>query len=156
MYDIIVGYMLGLVPIVLPLIALRVTFDWFSTLVFGKGFQMDKLYIGEIPSSYCYAIFNNGYIDLYQVGELHANNTYHYYRVYLYDNVFLYTQGENVRGQYTQTQYLQEIPVSNDVVYRRDFPMIILTCFIYLIIGLWVFNFMTSMVKKGGLLNGLL
>lgn len=117
---------------------------------------MDKLYTGEIPDSYCYAIFNNGYIDLYNTDRLQPNNTYQYYRVYLYDNTFLYTMGENVRGQYTQVQYLQEIPVTSDVVYRRDFPMIILTCFIYLIIGLWVFNFMTSIIKKGGLFNGLL
>lgn len=117
---------------------------------------MDPFYISEIPLTYKYAIFNNGYIDLYEVGELHANNTYHYYRVYLYDNTFIYTQGENVRGAYSNVQYLQEIPVTNNVVYRRDFPMIILTCFIYLVIGIWLLNFMTSFVKKGGLLSGLL
>ena len=117
---------------------------------------MDKLFIGEIPNSYKYAIFNNYYIDLYEVGALEANHTYHFYRIYLYDNVFLYTQGENSRGNYQTTQYLQEIPVTNNITYRRDFPNIILMLFIYLIIALWVFNFMTSIVKKGGLFNGLL
>lgn len=38
MYDILVNYMFSLVPIILPLIALRIAFDWFSSLVFGKGF----------------------------------------------------------------------------------------------------------------------
>lgn len=117
---------------------------------------MDKLYIGEIPSSYKYAIFNQYYIDLYESGELLANHTYHFYRIFLYDNVFLYTQGENVRSNYVTTQYLQEIPVSNELTYRRDFPSIILCWFIFIIVGLWVFNFMTNIVKKGGLLNGLL
>ena len=117
---------------------------------------MDKLYIGEIPTSYKYAIFNNYYIDLYDTGELLANHTYHYYRLFLYDNVYLYSQGENSRGNYTTTQYLQEIPVTQDIVYRRDFPSIILMWFIYIIVALWVFNFMTNIVKKGGLLNGLL
>lgn len=38
MYDIIVNYMNSLVPLLLPLIALRITFDWFADLVFGKRF----------------------------------------------------------------------------------------------------------------------
>lgn len=38
MFDLVVNYLDSLVPLLLPLISLRVTFDWFRSLVFDKGF----------------------------------------------------------------------------------------------------------------------
>lgn len=117
---------------------------------------MDKIYIGDIPDNYQYAQFGSNYIDLYNTSELHANNTYDYYRVYLYDNQFLYTTGFNQRGSYSTTAYLQQVPVTNDIRYRRDFNNILVMVFIYLIIGLWLLNLMTSSFRKGGIFHGLL
>lgn len=117
---------------------------------------MDKFFIGDIDSSYCYAQFGQYYIDLYNTNELTPNNSYDYYRVYLYDNQFMYSTGVNTRNNYSSVVYLDNIDVTNDIRYRRDFPSIILMWFIYIIIALWVFNFMTNIIKKGGLLNGLL
>ena len=51
---------------------------------------MDVLYTGDIPSEYHYAIFNNGYIDLYNSPVLH-NDTYTRYRVYTNVNGFYYS-----------------------------------------------------------------
>lgn len=42
---------------------------------------MDTLYIGDIPQEYHFALFNNGYIDLYNTSQLN-NGTYNFYRVY--------------------------------------------------------------------------
>lgn len=117
---------------------------------------MDKIYIGEINSNYKYAQFGSNYIDLYNTSVLRANNTYEYYRVYFYDNTFVYTSGTNQRGSYSNDVYLQEVPVTNDLRYRRDFPMVILTIFIYLIIAIWLLNLITSGFRKGGVLHGLL
>lgn len=38
MYDVLVGYCLSLVPIVLPVVSLRIVLDWFAELVFGKRY----------------------------------------------------------------------------------------------------------------------
>lgn len=38
MYDIIVSYLMSLVPLVLPIICLRIVLDWFADLVFGKRY----------------------------------------------------------------------------------------------------------------------
>lgn len=117
---------------------------------------MDKIYIGDIDTSYKYANFGSNYIDFYNSSQLVANHDYNYYRVYFYDNTFLYTTGVNSRGSYVATQYLQEVPVTNDFRYRRDFPSIMLLFFIYVIIGLWLLNLITSGFRKGGVLHGLL
>lgn len=117
---------------------------------------MDKVFIGDISNNYKYAQFGSNYIDLYNTDILYANNTYNYYRVYFYDNTFLYTTGVNQRGNYSATQYLQEIPVTNDIRYRRDFPDIMLMVLVYLVIGIWLLNLITSGFKKGGVLHGLL
>ena len=52
---------------------------------------MDTLYIGDIPSEYHYALFNNGYIDLYNTPNL-SNGTYDFYRIYTNVNGFYYRQ----------------------------------------------------------------
>lgn len=37
---------------------------------------MDTLYIGDIPQEYHYALFNNGYIDLYNTDTLFNRSIY--------------------------------------------------------------------------------
>ena len=117
---------------------------------------MDKLFIGDISTEYKYAQYGSYYIDLYNTDRLRANNTYTYKRVYLYDNYFTYDTLTRTIGQYSNDTYLHEIPVSQELYYRRDFPEIIIMWFIYIIVALWLFNLMTSGFRKGGLLHGLL
>lgn len=117
---------------------------------------MDKLFIGDISTDYKYAQYGSYYIDLYNTNRLRANQTYNYKRVYLYDNYFVYDDLSRTIGQYSQDTILPEIPVSQELYYRRDFPHIITMWFIYMIVALWFFNLMTSAFKKGGLLHGLL
>lgn len=38
MYDVLVSYLLSLVPLVLPIISLRIVLDWFADLVFGRRY----------------------------------------------------------------------------------------------------------------------
>ena len=42
---------------------------------------MDTLYIGDIPKEYCYAVFSNDYVTLYNKPVLH-NETVDFYRIY--------------------------------------------------------------------------
>lgn len=117
---------------------------------------MDKVFIGDINSDFKYAQFGSNYIDLYNTSVLRANNTYEFYRVYFYDNTFVYQNSYNQRSSYSSDVYLQEIPVTNDLRYRRDFPNVMLIIFIYLVIAIWLLNLITSGFRKGGILHGLL
>lgn len=115
---------------------------------------MDTLYTGDIPKEYHYALFNNGYIDLYNTDTLH-NNTYTFYRVYTNSGGFYYRVYEQSYSQYNTT-YTQNINVSDKIVYRQDFDKIVILVFIFAIFGVWLFNLLTSSIRKGGLLGGLL
>lgn len=114
---------------------------------------MDTLYIGDIPSEYHYAIFNNGYIDLYNTNILH-NNVYHSYRIYTNVNGFYYEPREVSVSQYTTT-YTRDVNVSDKPVYRTDFPSILFITCVFTVFGVWLLNLITSLIRKGGVLGGL-
>lgn len=114
---------------------------------------MDTLYIGNIPSEYHFAIFNNGYIDLYNTNVLH-NNTYTRYRVFTNCDGFYYSVDSVNVGQYTTT-YTTDISVSDNAVYRQDFDSIVVVTFIFALFGVWLLNLITSLIRKGGILGGL-
>lgn len=115
---------------------------------------MDTLYIGDIPNTYHYAIFNNGFIDLYNTPQLH-NNTYTRYRIYTNVNGFYYSMDSIQVGSYT-TNYATDIKVTDNICYRQDFNAIVVTTFIIALFGIWLCNLFTSMIRKGGVLGGLL
>lgn len=115
---------------------------------------MDTLYTGNIPSEYHYAIFNNGYIDLYNTDVL-RNNTYTRYRIYTNCDGFYYSTDTVNFGNYTTT-YATDINVSDNFVYRQDFDSIVVVTFIIALFGVWLFNLITSLIRKGGVLGGLL
>ena len=116
---------------------------------------MDIFYTGDIPAQYHYALFNNGYVDLYDTDVLH-NNNYTFYRVYT--NVgggFYYRQMTTSVGQYTTT-YTQNIQTSDNVVYRQDFFNICFLTILFTLVGIWLLNVITSIFRKGGVFGGLL
>ena len=114
---------------------------------------MDKLYIGDIPREFHFAQFNNGYIDLYNTQELSGDN-HEYYRIFTNCGGFYYSRGYRNFGYISQQA--QNIDVTNDVIYRNDFPNILLMTFIITIFGIFLFNIITSLIRKGGLFGGLL
>lgn len=114
----------------------------------------DTLFIGDIPNSFHYARYGSNYIDLFDRQSLY-NGTYNYYRVYLYDNFFTYDTGSYTVGQYN-TVYLNDIPVSNNFMYRRDIDSIFVCVLIFSIFFVFLCNIFTSIVKRGGVFGGLL
>ena len=98
--------------------------------------------------------FGNGYIDLYDSSVLH-NNYYDYYRVFTNAGGFYYEKRSTSVGQYTTT-YTNNINVTDNACYRFDFPNILIMTCIFVLFGTWLFNIMTSLIRKGGLLGGLL
>lgn len=114
---------------------------------------MDTIYIGDIPEEYHFARFGTGYIDLFNTRTLVNNQTYTYYRIYMYDNLFEYSVGTTTGSYNSQT--LQEVKVSDNKVYRRDFGDICIMVALMVGFGVWLLNLMTSVVRKGGVLGGL-
>lgn len=113
---------------------------------------MDTLYVGDIPLDYKYAVFSNGYITLYNQSSA-KNETLNYYRIYTNNNGFFYSTGSQSFGNYTTS--FTEVSVSNNIVYRQDIDGIFIMTFILVIFGLWLLNFITSCIRKGGVLGGL-
>lgn len=116
---------------------------------------MDKLYIGDIPQSYHYARFNNGYVDLYNSSYIAPNTSFTYYRVYMYDNYFAYDVYTGTTG-YNGSTISQNIEVTDNIMYRRDMPSIICMTFIFALCFVLLINIVTSVFRKGGVLGGLL
>lgn len=114
---------------------------------------MDKLYIGDIPSEYCYSVFGNNYIDLYKQENLQGNLDF--YRVYLYDHSFFY-EHKFVNYANDSTTIATLIQTTNDWYYRRDMPSIMFMSVVEICIIVIIINLITSVFKKGGLLSGLL
>lgn len=114
---------------------------------------MDTIYIGDIPEEFHYARFGNNYIDLFNTNYLSNNQTYTYYRLYMYDNLFEYDVRSQTGGYYNET--LQEVQVSDNKVYRRDFGDICIIVALMVGFGVWLLNLFTSVVRKGGVLGGL-
>lgn len=115
---------------------------------------MDTLYIGDIPANYHFALFNNGYIDLYNTDTLY-NGNYDFYRVYTNAGGFYYRHFTTSYGSYNTT-YAENINVTDNVCYRFDFCNIMVMTLIFTLFGIYLFNIMTSLIRKGGVLGGLL
>lgn len=113
---------------------------------------MDILYVGDIPQSYHFALFNNGYVDLYNVETL-INGTYDFYRVYTNAGGFYYRHMSTNYSQYNTTT-AQNITVTDNVCYRTDFSNILFLTLAFTFIGVWFLNLLTSCVRKGGILGG--
>ena len=114
---------------------------------------MDTIYIGNIPLDYKYATFSDYYITLYNQPSA-RDETLTYYRIYKDSDYFYFSTGTQYFGNYTSS--FTEVPVSNEIVYRRDFDIIVIITFIFIISGIWFFNLISSLIRKGGCFGGLL
>lgn len=111
---------------------------------------MDTLYIGDIPSDYCYAIFGDNYIDLYNSSNVTVGSQF--YRIYFYDNYFAYDSLVNT----SITATAKYINVTNYYMYRRDISNIAFLSLTICLLLTLLLNLVTSIFKKGGVLSGLL
>lgn len=71
----------------------------------------------------------------------------------MYDNLFEYSV-DTISGSY-YSQTLQDVKVSNNKVYRRDFGDICIMVSLMVGFGIWLLNLITSSIRKGGVLGGL-
>lgn len=117
---------------------------------------MDTLYIGDIPQEYHFAFFNENSIDLYNTPELISNESYNFYRVYTnYNECFFYEYKKNIPYNNSNSE-LVELQVTSDYKYRPDIDKICITAGSIAIVILISLNIITSIIRKGGVLSGLL
>lgn len=114
----------------------------------------DVIYTSDIPSDYHYVRFGSNYIDLFNQASA-QNETLQYYRIYYDYSPGTYITGTQNFSSYTRT-YFDDYPVSGNIWYRTDIDKILVSVLVIAIFGVFLINLVTSMVKKGGLLGGLL
>lgn len=122
-------------------------------------YSFDTLYTGNIPKDFKYARFNDNSIDLFNTYLFDTEDlTVPFYRIYLYDNQFFYSKESSDRryDDIWMTHKVWEVNVSDNIVYRRDFPDILTIALIISVFIVFLLNIMTSLIRKGGVLGGLL
>lgn len=118
------------------------------------GYNVDTLYIGDIPSDYHYFVVGTNYIRLFNK-SFGRNESLKYYQIYTNTEEFLYTEGSQTFSNNTIT-YFTDVNVSSNWMYRKDIDKIFTVVFIIVLMFLFCFNIITSCIKKGGIFSGLI
>ena len=114
----------------------------------------DKIYIPDtVPDGYIYGSINNYYVDLFNKPSF-QNETATYYRIYYSYSDGLVTSNTRSFSNYNPTTF-EQLPVSRSVFDRPDFINIVGVTLLFAFCGIWLFNLITSFIRKGGLLGGL-
>lgn len=118
-----------------------------------KGFYIPK----EITGDYKYIVPSSNYYDLYNTNYLNNNSTYTYYRFYynLEDDLYLTLTRNTNNYDYGFLNCIEVVP-KNDYIYRRDYTNILFCSATLILFIVVLFNLITSLIKRGGLLSGLL
>lgn len=114
---------------------------------------MDKLYIGDIPNQFSYAVISGDYITLYSQPSA-RNETLPYYRIYDNGLGFFYSQGTTTFGNTTTS--FQPLEVTDNFLYRSDIDSIFICSTVLAVFILFIFNLVTSMFRSHGVLGDLL
>lgn len=117
---------------------------------------MVKLYVPDsIPSDYKYITnITNTYYDIYALPNTQGSRGI-FYRVY-------YSLDEDLIQENTYNHSLNTgittIPIerTNDILARKDISNICVTCFSVIFLILFLFNILSSILRKGGVFGGLL
>lgn len=116
---------------------------------------MDKIYIGNsIPDGYIYGEVTRDYVTLYNKPSFH-NESATYYRIYYNYSSDLVVSGTTDFNSYYTTTF-NELPVSRSFLDRPDAFKICSITFIITFLCVFLLNCLTSFVKRGGALGGLL
>lgn len=92
----------------------------------------DIIYVKNIPLNYNYAVFGNGYVDLYNSNYVGSNSNYDYYRVWFYSNTF-----QSIHySSYSYSSFnvnATQIRTTNNFLYRQDISSIFLVSFFVIV-----------------------
>lgn len=117
-----------------------------------------NFYIPEgIGNDFKYVVPSSDYYDVYNTNYLEANRDYMYYRFYNnqdQDNYVVLTRSTSNYNYGYLTCF--EISPNSSYIYRKDYPQIVNTAFILTLGFVVLINIITSIIKKGGVLSGLI
>lgn len=109
----------------------------------------------DIPKEYNYlGNVTDTYFDLYNKSNI-QNSTSDYYRVFYNLSPDLYIHYQDTYGEIFNTNF-EQIETSSSVFSRPDCLSIFGVAFIVLFAIVFTINIVTSVIKKGGLLGGLI
>lgn len=115
--------------------------------------MIDKLYIADVPCDYHFIRYNGDTYDLFSTDNPYGSTTY--YTFYPKIGVGVYTENTAIITSDISND-LYNVPVSNCFLSRPDSSNILTTFLIICIFCAIIFNIITSAVKRGGVLSGLL
>lgn len=127
----------------------------YSEVHFLKGGidLIDKLYIADVPSDYHFVRYNGDTFDLFSTDN--PTGTTIFYRFYPKMGVGFYSENTtNITGDISDDIF--DVQVSNSFLSRPDSSNILTSFLIICIFCCIIFNIFTSVVKRGGVLSGLL
>lgn len=115
-----------------------------------------KIYVPEeIPEQYSYiGNITNSYFDLYDKSNIQGSSGV-YYRVYYSFEPDYWQAYEYQNSSYYSTNY-QQIERTDSILARPDNYKIATTGFCIIFLLIFLINVVTSLIKKGGILGGLL
>lgn len=115
-----------------------------------------KIYVPkEIPQEFVYiGNITNSYYDIYDRSNIQGHNGT-YYRIYYSLDPSYWQAYSYSASQYNTTQYLQ-IDRTDSFLARSDNYKIATTGFCLIFLLIFLINLVTSIIKKGGILGGLL
>lgn len=116
----------------------------------------DKVYVADIPQDFKYLVITNTGYKMYNTNIFQDGEVYEYYEFFTSISSNTYVHGWDNPKSFTQSLQVSQVDVTDDVFYRSDIHDIIGTTFIFVLGFLFLINITTSIVKRNGLLGGLL
>lgn len=115
-----------------------------------------KLFVPEeIPEEYCFiGNITSSYFDLYDRSNIQGTSGV-YYRVYYSLEPSYWQAFEYSNSSYYTTSY-QEIERTDSFLARPDNYKIVTCGFCIIFLFIFLINIVTTLIKKGGILGGLL
>lgn len=109
----------------------------------------------DIAEDYKYLVPSGDYYDLYDTDTLSANTNYRFYRFYKSVAQDYYLTEDITPTNSVDLDCIEIMP-THDYVYRNDYKDIVNIVFVYVIGFIFLLNIFTSIIKKGGVLGGLI
>lgn len=116
----------------------------------------DKIFSSDVPKDFNFLLITTTGYKLYNTDNFEEGGTYEYYEFFTSLSSNTYVHGWDNPTNFSQLVEVHQVEVTDDVFYRSDIHDIIGTTFIFALGFIFLINIITSIVRRNGLLGGLL
>ena len=116
----------------------------------------DKIFSSDVPKDFNFLLITNTGYKLYKTDTFVEGEEYEYYEFFTSISSNTYVHGWDNPTNFSQFVEVHQVEITDDVFYRSDIHDIVGTTFIFVIGFIFLINLITSMIRKNGLLGGLL